>query len=94
LVVNQQKKRSTTNSIQKQSGSNREIHANFNKPLELDADISALNRSLNQLTEVDSSAALVNVYYSALSLVTRIAEHPSTVGERQAGLYLRDKIGC
>lgn len=66
---------------------------NTEKAQELDAEISALKRTLNQLTEVDSSAALVNVYYSALSLATRIAEHPRTIGESQAGLYLRDRIG-
>jgi nucleoid-associated protein YejK len=57
---------------------------NTEKAQELDAEISALKRTLNQLTEVDSSAALVNVYYSALSLATRIAEHPRTIGESHA----------
>ena len=72
----------------------KQVKEHSDRDKELEAEIEATKRILERLKQVDSTASLVDVYDRACSLIARIAEHPKTIGENAAGIYLRDKIGA
>jgi hypothetical protein len=61
--------------------------------LELEAEIQATQRILTRLQQVETDKSLVGIYHDAEDLIPVIAEYPETIGEKNAGEYLKGRIG-
>jgi hypothetical protein len=70
----------------------RSKHGEGERAKELKAEIEATERVLHKLQQVDTAQSLVDLYNAAGDLIASIAEHPQTIGENAAGIYLRSKI--